>query len=88
MAFGWLALGRENSGKSLLLILAHKFFLPQGSYLRPLWRKTRKMGNEREAGEGLNTGGECLRAWLLQSSKATEKLIDRQAGPATPNLET
>lgn len=46
------------------------------------------MGNEREAGEGLNTGGECLRAWLLQSSKAIEKLIDRQAGPATPNLET
>lgn len=56
-AVGWPALGRENSGKSLVLTLAHMLFLPQGSYLHPLWRKARKMGNELEAGEVLRESG-------------------------------
>lgn len=50
LAVGWPALGWEASGKSLLLTLAHMLFLPQGSYLHPLWRKAREMGNELEAG--------------------------------------
>lgn len=34
-----------------------------------------------------NTGGQCFRAWLLQRSKASEKLTARQVGQATVNLE-
>lgn len=49
------------------------------------------MENELETGEVLrvrkvrkHTGGQCFRAWLLQSSEASEKLTARQVGPWPP----